>query len=462
LEEKFPVGGNLTLSRKQIPVRLYAFKPDRADEYRLRSYGVIFSVNGQMHAAFPTDVFRRKAVNLSYLADSLLVVLDCSGVDEIMREDLFMNSRDRLRGTPLARRLEEELERYLKEEPVLRALQNRRREERAADRLKDDKPLAEVLQGLLKKNPLLSKLFSHGLRLSAPFPPSGGAGGGGTSNFVGKQFPTYFRFKGRQSGEVLKREARLGSRVRVPFETDAVDDYFIRDNSPGAWRVLVEEAGAFIDAPDWTSTGPSDGIAQLWINSLPEATSVGSLVRYRVDITDDSRVDAIENEFVLEIQPEATGGAGGGGKSKSSNTGSGKTGSTPLLAMPPIIPVSRDEWQTNKFDELTAVKIERADGGGEVDLYDFYVNIDNRYLKIVQKETKADPQVIEKQFIYGMVLVGLALLQEHKARAKGSPDNANGIAQIGPEDLVASATRAMAPIFLPMVDAIGSLTADEE
>ena len=89
LEDKFPVGGNVTLSGKQIPIRVYAFKPERADEYRLRSYGVIFAVNGQMHAAFPTDVFRRKAVNLSYLADSLLVVLDCSGIDEIMREDFF-------------------------------------------------------------------------------------------------------------------------------------------------------------------------------------------------------------------------------------------------------------------------------------------------------------------------------------------------------------------------------------
>jgi hypothetical protein len=373
-----------------------------------------------------------------------------------------MNSRDRLRGTPLARRLEEQLERYLKDEPVLRALQNRRREERAADRLKDDKPLADVLQGLLKKNPLLSKLFNHGLRLSAPFPPSGGAGRGETSDFVGRQFPTYFRFKGRQSGEVLKREAHLDSRVRVAFETDAAADYFIRENSPGAWRVLIEETAGFVDAPDWTSTGPNDGIAQLWINSLPEDAAVGSLVRYRVDVTDDSRVEAIENEFVLEVCPATTGGGSGGRKGRSSNTGSGQTGGTPLLAMPPIIPVSRDEWPKNKFDEFTAVKIERADGAGDVDLYDFYVNVDNRYLKIVQKETKADPSVIEKQFIYGMVLVGLALLQEQKNAAKGYPGSGSGVEQLSPEELVAVATRALAPIFLPMVDAIGSLTGDDE
>ena len=255
-----------------------------------------------------------------------------------------MNSRDRLRGTPLARRLEEEIERYLKEEPVLRALQNRRREERAAERLQDDKPLADVLQGLLRQNPLLSKLFSHGLRLSAPFPPNGGAGPGATSQFIGKQFPTYFRFKGRQSGEAIKREAHAGSRVRVAFETDAVDDYFIRDNSPGAWRVLMEPDGAFVDAPDWTSTGPSDGVAQLWMNSLPDTATIGSLIR--VPCGRDGRLThrGYENELALEIQREVPPqGGSGGSRHKSSNAGHGKDGGAARLALPPIIPVTRDD-----------------------------------------------------------------------------------------------------------------------
>jgi hypothetical protein len=171
LEPSFPCGGNITLGGKQIAVRVYAFKPNKAKQYRLSRYGVVFAVNGQMHAALPTDFFGRKAVNLSYVGDSLLVVLDCSNIDGLMREDLFMNSRDRLRDTLLARGLEEELQRYLKDDPALRSLQNQRRSERTADRLKDDQPLADVLQTLLNTNPLLSKLFKHGLRLSAPSEP---------------------------------------------------------------------------------------------------------------------------------------------------------------------------------------------------------------------------------------------------------------------------------------------------
>lgn len=457
LEDRFPSGGNLTLSGKQIPIRVYAFKPGRADEYRLRNYGVIFTVNGQMHAAFSTDLFRRKAVNLSYLADSLLVVLDCSGIDEIMREDLFMNSRDRLRGTPLARRLEEALERYLKDDSALRALQNRRREDLAAERLKDDKPLADVLQGLLKANPLLSKLFREGLHLSAPFPLSGGGGQGTASTFVGKQFPTYFRFRGRGTGEVLERAAHIRSRVRVPFETDAVDDYFVRTNSPGAWRVLIEDGTEMVEAPDWTSSGPRDGIAHLWINALPDGVKIGDRIRYRIEITDDAKTEAIANEVVLEIEKEATGGGGGGGRSKVVNTGSGTAGGAPQLALPPIIPVTQDEWGKYEFDEFTAVRIKLGDSSGGVELYDFYVNVDNRYLKVTQKETRSDAQLLEKQFIYGMVLVGLALLQGQKEDSR-SGDNA----PVDAEALVASTTKALAPIFLPMIDSIGGLLLDEE
>jgi len=154
--------------------------------------------------------------------------------------------------------------------------------------------------------------------------------------------------------------------------------------------VLVEDQGEFVDAPDWTSSGPSDGVAQLWINSFPEGVEVGDHVRYRVDIIDDDKTEAITNEFVLEIHKEAKGGGDGGSKNKGGNTGTGTTGGTPQLALPPIIPVPRDEWEKNKFDEFTAIKVQLSDSKEGVDLYDFYVNVDNRFLKIAQKETKAE------------------------------------------------------------------------
>ena len=110
LEPNFPVRGAINLDRCEVKVRIYALKPGKAKDYRTRRQGTIFTVNGQSHATFPLDFFRHATVKMSYLADSLLVLVDCSTIDGQMREDLFMNSRDRLRGTPLARALERELE----------------------------------------------------------------------------------------------------------------------------------------------------------------------------------------------------------------------------------------------------------------------------------------------------------------------------------------------------------------
>lgn len=110
---------------------------------------------------------------MSYLADSLLVILDCSAIDGVMREELFMNSRDRLRNNALSKRLEDELESLLKEDSALKALRNRRREEDLENQLSDDKPLAEALEEILKRSPTLEKLFLQGKRLTTPFPPQG-------------------------------------------------------------------------------------------------------------------------------------------------------------------------------------------------------------------------------------------------------------------------------------------------
>ena len=73
------------------------FKSDNDRKHWLRSKSVSFTVNGQEHAALDRRFLERKDVGLDYLSRELLVVIDCSGVDAAVRDDLFMTSRDRLR-----------------------------------------------------------------------------------------------------------------------------------------------------------------------------------------------------------------------------------------------------------------------------------------------------------------------------------------------------------------------------
>jgi len=464
LEPESPIGGVVALGGRQIKLRAYVFQPDKAKQYRNLRHGVVFHVNGQMHGAFTVDFFRRKAVNMGYLADSLLVVADCTSIDGQMREDLFMNSRDRLRDTDMSRKVESSLESFLKNEPTLRELQNRRRQAALNRRLQDDKPLADVLQGILESNPMLAKLLLQGLSLSAPFPPAGGTGTGTAGKFEGKRFPTFFRLRGKKDNEPLVREAHLGTRVRVAFETNAEDDYFVRDDDPGAWNVRAKMSDDWADDGNWTTTDPKDGVAQLWIDELPAGITIGDRIDLLIEITDPSRIDAFVNSLTLVVQAPATGGRGDGKRTKSANTGKGEKGDGSTLALPEVARVTEEQWKLHGFNEESALKVvavsESADDA--TDVYDFCVNVDNKYLRIGQKEGRQPADLLEKQFMYGLVLVGLSLLQDHQRHVgRGQSNNANtdGVENI--EATVATTTRALAPILLPLIEVIGGLSAEE-
>jgi hypothetical protein len=139
-------------------VTIYAFKKGAASTYR-KNEGIIFVLNGQTHGHFTNDFYSRKKVGLSYLSDSILVIVDCSKLTGRAREDLFMNSRDRLSGGELRTEIERTLEDLLKNHDGLRALKERRRREEIEAKLDDSKPLEDILESLLKRSPRCQLFF---------------------------------------------------------------------------------------------------------------------------------------------------------------------------------------------------------------------------------------------------------------------------------------------------------------
>ena len=125
------------------------------------------------------------------------------------------------------------------------------------------------------------------------------------------------------------------------------------------------------------------------------------------------------------------------------------------LALPNVVPVRRNDWPLHSFDEDSALRVASSDANG-VGSSDFYVNVDNKYLRILQKDSKSDPQLLEKQFTYGFVLIGLALLQdiERHPSIEGAP----------PRDAdreIRESSRAIAPILVPMLQSLGDLADDD-
>lgn len=474
LEAGFPSSCPLSACGESMTATIFAFKKGRADAYR-KNEGIILTLNGQTHGHMTLDFFRRKNVGLSYLSDSILVLVDCSKISGRAREKLLMPSRDRLRGGSLREEIEQALEDMLKHHEGLRELKNRRRDEEIASRLEDAKPLEDILQNLLKSSPTLASFFMRGNRVSNPFKTIKVKSQ--QSEYRGKQHPTYFKFKGKDYGQKLEKDCHINMRCRVILETDVVNDYFSRSSEPGDSKLYLVSGDSRQPATTFVGPNLNNGIATLSIR-LPDNCRQGDVLTFVAIVTDSVRLDPFENTFnVRVIEPHKPSGKPGGRRNPPASE-EGEEREIPAgIAMPQIKKVKEEEWLQHSppFDKFTALHIKHAstegEGDDEIDIYDFYVNVDNVYLKSEMKNAAADDRVIEGRFIYGMVLIGLALLQQKATEARhqrahaqetGAPAESaeSGEATNGVEELVATITKAVAPVLLPMIESLGQLDVD--
>jgi hypothetical protein len=100
-----------------------------------------------------------------------------------------------------------------------------------------------------------------------------------------------------------------------------------------------------------------------------------------------------------------------------------------------------------------------------VDMYDFFVNMDNIYLKNELKLGLKDARLIRERFRCGLVLLGMALLQQEMQKKKKTSDEVdeeNDADKNGDvEKKVEEFSSAVAPILLPLIDSLGDLNVGE-
>ena len=472
LEEGFPTSASARVAGSDLTIELYVFKPGRAEAYR-KTEGIIFTINGQTHGTLSKSFFSRKKVKMGRLADSLLILVDCSRLSVDAREDLFMNSRDRLSNGELRKAIEEELEDLIGRHHGLRELRERRRASEIGQRLEDSKPLEDVLGTILRTSPSLNRLFLQGQRLNRPHRAGkeggskNGAGPGG--GFVGKPHPTFFRFAKKPQDDSIRRSAEKGRRCRIKFETDVVNDYFKRASVPGHYYVEVLE-GPMEGLDVSHNLVLHDGVAN-WSINLPDELEVADELTVQCTVTDDTLIEAFVKIAKIAISPRSQstsekgerdrrrdsgnttkGGGDQGGKGENKDAG---------IRLPLIHRVKEDDqlWRDHDFDHFTGCKVvddsdpEHPENGAELT---FYVNTSNRPFETDLKSGREDPAVAEAKFVYANVLVGLGLLNA----ARTDPENTAEPTESA-EDRVAFTTRALAPFLLPMISYLGSLSPDE-
>ncbi len=441
IEPGFPSSGTSQIRSQEMKYQVYVFKEGKKRQYA--DDGIIFTVNGQSHGFLGKSFFSRKSVGLSYLADSILLIVDCSSFDGRTREDLFMNSRDRLRGGEIKDDIERELESILANHQGLRELKERRRREEIEGKLGNAKPLADILEKAIRSSPALSKLFINGVKISNPFKL---VGTGSAPTFEGKEFPTYFKLK-RELTKEKPKNCPLNQRFRVQFETDAANDYFTRDRFPGVFSARI---GNRKERPDYT-LNLWNGVANLTLK-LPDGVGVGDILEIRTTVTDDTQVNPFESEFFVSVTGPLNRKPGPGGERRNGpgDMGDQHNVEPSGLDLPNIIEVRNGDWSRHGFDRESALKV--MDSGGQG--YDFFINLDNAYLQTeIKGRVAAEPQILEAQFKYGMVLLGISLiraLESDEGDAEGATDKMM-------YDTIERVSRAIAPMLLPMIDTLGGI-----
>ena len=357
--------------------------------------GMFFNINGQLHGERNSQYIERRT-KLAYVADTMIVMVDCTRLPVRVREDLFMGSRDRMRICPELTALEEAILTYLKDHPGLRELNARRRQVRLERSLSENET-AKIIQDLVRADPTLANLFGKGQAVKVPVGPVGPP-----EKYVGKEYPTFFRLTKQPAGGLVKQCAK-NRFCRVEFETDATNDFFSRVKNKGSLKV--------------TGSPQLIGGVHLWNGRAtvrlapPETCSVGDLLKVKVAVSDVSRTEPFESSLTVEVMPEVP-------EPESGTTGrtdvATEAGGGALAGLPNIIEVRQDKWEEAKFNENSALAIKHGNDDGAIDIY---VNMDNLHLRNeIARRRDMSPEILQYWFKYGLLLLALGMLYRDRQR----------------------------------------------
>ncbi len=390
--------------------------------------GVFFNVNGQLHSQLGPEFFKRRDLRFDYLADSLVVCVDCTNFDTAVREDLFMPSRDRMREIPARWALEAAVQAYLADHKGLADLNARRRQAALTQGVDED--TVAVLQGLVSSDPSLAALFGAGNKLKLPVGPLPEP-----VPYEGKRFPTFFRLS-KEPRDGLVRKTPKNWTVRIEYETDAANDYF----SPGrSDRGHITVAGA----PQLRSAHLWNGKATLRFQ-IPSNSSPGDSLRVEVAVMDESRVDPFRSSFTIEVQEEQPHEPWGPAKPQGSH----------LAGIPNPVEVYQKDWAKYGFGPYHGLLVRHGDGDSADEL-DVFINMDNQYLKneLVRRRSLGE-NVVKGWFKYGLLLLAIGMVyRQRQLDESDSAGDGTGTEERGDADFeaISAASAGLAVTVVPLI-----------
>lgn len=441
---EYETTGTLRVRGEPFTYRIFCLEDENAGRYRA-NHGVVFAVNGQAHGMLHKRIFHSRGVKLGALEDSLAVIVDCTEVTVPSLEDLTQNSRDRLSESQFRREVEEQVKLLLFEDGRLRELNRQRADKHLEERLSDDKPLEEVLKKVLRRSDVLNALFLRGMRLPNQTTLSRSSEG---EEYDGKPHPTVFHFRKLQDGQELRRNCHIGQRLRIDFATDVEDGYFKRAILPGSLDVTIHRDEVLIEQTEYTyGIRLFSGIAHLNL-MLPPSVVIGDELLVEVTVHDETLISPFVNWARITVLAEQNTQTGGNGHNNN------RLRIKPSgIEFPQISDVYKDRWTEVDMDNGSALRIRDlgASEGSDATRYLFQVNMDNEYLRAERRATPRKKELLDAQWRYGLVLLGLGLLRDQNTSESDVEE------QINERDLIAAASDAIGPVLLPLINELGDL-----
>jgi hypothetical protein len=274
-------------------------------EFFKNNMSVLFSVNGQVHSHY-TSEFITRSLKMPLLKSHLLIRVDCTHMKMSFRNELFMASRDRLKGADETRMLRELLTDLLFR-GKLQEIYKQRKDSISLEP-GDTKDTNELLRAFTKSMPLNSELFkllSNTFKLDIPKePPTKGEAKKKKDEdnekkepFKPNRFPSFFKLRTESTEDKPAARIPLNGSRSVKLLTDVENQYFDRTQDPGDMRIsligLKRGDGAGGNAPgeqtglsdllNVRKASPSDGTIRIVLNPTKEA-KVDDLIQIRAEL----------------------------------------------------------------------------------------------------------------------------------------------------------------------------------
>ena len=359
----------------------------------------------------------------------MIVLVDCTDLPPIIREDLFMSSRDRMREIDEKTAIEESVIEYIKEHQTIKQLNVARRQKRLESALSEEET-TKILQSLVQSDPTLAHLFGKGDIIRVP-----GKDIQVIEPYEGQKFPTYFRLHNEPKDGLIKH-CPINKHCRIECETDAANGYFDRLDDPGR----IECRGL----PQKLSHNLGNGKANIKFG-LPTGASIGDEFKVEVLVYDVSRADPFRLDFRIHIDPEAP---------DLEPRPHIPPGGATLAAMPNIREVYREKWASEDFNEMSALKIDPS--GEDDDALDIAINMDNIYLRNeIAKRKNVDAKLLTYWFKWGLVLLALGMINTEKRR--NQDESVDKTPQAEKDDLYEKIDRASEGIAVTLIPVISHM-----